>query len=96
MVRCLHDRDILHRDIQPENILFETNNRCLRVGLIGFGLSRIHEPGDRPITNAVLCGRYNRTCDLWSVGIIAYILLTGYPPFNGSTAFEKKHLGKFE
>ena len=97
-VRCLHDRDIVHRDIKPENILFETNDRRSPVKLIDFGLSRIHEPGDRPMTNqvgtpyymspAVLRGRYDRTCDLWSVGVVAYILLTGYPPFNGSADSE--------
>jgi serine/threonine protein kinase len=97
-VRCLHDRDIVHRDIKPENIMFETNDRSSPVRLIDFGLSRIHEPGDRPMTNrvgtpyyqspAVLRGRYDRKCDLWSIGVVAYILLTGYPPFNGSTDSE--------
>ncbi len=97
-VRYLHDGDIVHRDIKPENIMFETNDRRSSVRLIDFGLSRIHEPGDRPMTNrvgtpyymspAVLRGRYDRTCDLWSVGVVAYLLLTGYPPFNGSTDSE--------
>jgi serine/threonine protein kinase len=97
-VAYLHGKNIVHRDIKPENILFETNDRCSPVKLIDFGLSRRHDPNDSLMTNrvgtpyymspAVLRGKYDRSCDLWSVGIVAYILLSGYPPFNGSTDVE--------
>ena len=94
-VKHLHDKNIVHRDIKPENILFETNEHSSTVKLIDFGLSRHHDPlVDGPymlnrvgtpyyMSPDVLRGKYDRSCDLWSVGVVAYILLTGYPPFNG-------------
>jgi serine/threonine protein kinase len=99
-VKHLHDKNIVHRDIKPENILFETSEHSSTVKLIDFGLSRHHDPlVDGPyMTNRVgtpyymspdvLRGKYDRSCDLWSVGVVAYILLTGYPPFNGCNDLE--------
>lgn len=92
-VRHLHARDIVHRDIKPENVLFETRAPDAPVKLVDFGLARTHGPRDGAMTNpvgtgyymspAVLHGRYDRACDVWAVGVVAYILLAGYPPFNG-------------
>merc|ERR1712060_17667 len=58
-----------------------------------FGLSRAHGVRDAAMKNPVgtayymspdvLRGRYDRSCDIWAVGVLAYILLAGYPPFNG-------------
>ena len=93
-VAYLHDNGVVHRDIKPENILFEDENEEA-IKLIDFGLSRRHEKGDAPMSNAVgtayyqspelLKGRYDKSCDLWAVGIVTYILLCGYPPFNGGS-----------
>lgn len=66
------------------------------IKLIDFGLSRMHRPEvDAPMTNPVgtayymspelLKGKYDKSCDVWSIGTIVYILLCGYPPFNGDT-----------
>eukprot|EP00569_Conticribra_weissflogii_P014354 CAMPEP_0171416608 /NCGR_PEP_ID=MMETSP0880-20121228/40180_1 /TAXON_ID=67004 /ORGANISM="Thalassiosira weissflogii, Strain CCMP1336" /LENGTH=235 /DNA_ID=CAMNT_0011934857 /DNA_START=538 /DNA_END=1246 /DNA_ORIENTATION=- len=65
------------------------------IRLIDFGLSRKHKRGDSPMSTPVgtayymspelLKGEYDISCDNWSVGIVAYILLSGYPPFNGDT-----------
>ena len=99
VVKHLHDKNIVHRDIKPENILFETNEHFSAVKLIDFGLSRRHDPMvDGHMVNRVgtpyymspdvLRGKYDRSCDLWSVGVVAYILLTGYPPFNGCNDVE--------
>merc|ERR1712241_947618 len=85
-------------DIKPENILFESNEECSPVKLIDFGLARTHGLNDVPMSNgvgtsyymspAVLQGKYDRSCDLWAVGTVAYILLCGYPPFNGYDDYE--------
>jgi serine/threonine protein kinase len=93
-VSYLHDRDIVHRDIKPENILFDTPDEDSTVKLIDFGLSRKHAEGESPMSSfvgtpyyiapEVLNKKYDRSCDLWSIGIVTYTLLSGYPPFNGA------------
>jgi serine/threonine protein kinase len=94
-VSYLHDMDVCHRDIKPENILFESKDAHSSIRLIDFGLSRTHSMGDEMMSNPVgtayymspelLKGQYDRATDMWSVGVVAYILLCGYPPFNGDT-----------
>ncbi len=94
-VDYLHDRNIVHRDIKPENILFETASDESDIKLIDFGLSRKHRKNDPPMKKSVgtayymspevLYENYDRSCDLWSVGVVAYALLCGYPPFNGDS-----------
>ena len=107
-VDYLHENDIVHRDIKPENILFQSSQDDA-IKLIDFGLARKHTPGDQPMRNPVgtayymspelLKGKYDKSCDVWSVGIIVYILLCGHPPFNGFTdsdifeSIESGHLG---
>jgi serine/threonine protein kinase len=107
-VAYLHENDIAHRDIKPENILFESNKEEADIKLIDFGLSRTHYEDEAPMSNPVgtayymspelLSGSYDKSCDVWSVGTIVYILLCGYPPFNGETdpeIFEAIQKGKF-
>jgi len=98
-VAYLHANEIVHRDIKPENILFESNaddeEEDAPIKLIDFGLSRRHKRNEEPMTNPVgtayymapelLEGKYDKSCDVWSVGTIAYIMQCGYPPFNGET-----------
>ncbi|KAL3759933.1 hypothetical protein ACHAWU_000556 [Discostella pseudostelligera] len=93
-VAYLHENDIVHRDIKPENILFESSHGDA-IKLIDFGLSRRHKKNDASMSNPVgtayymspelLKGSYTKSADIWAVGIVAYILLCGYPPFNGDT-----------
>lgn len=97
-VLYLHKNGVVHRDIKPENILFESRQEGSAVKLIDFGLSRMHDAREGPLRNAVgtayymspevINGSYDKSCDLWSVGIVTYILLAGYPPFNGSNDTE--------
>ena len=97
-VSYMHRRNIVHRDIKPENILFENDGCNSSIKIIDFGLARKHnaKKGEAPMTAVVgtpyyiapevLRRNYDKACDLWSIGVIAYILLCGYPPFNGTTA----------
>lgn len=108
-VSYLHKLDIIHRDIKPENILFtEKNNDVSLIKLIDFGLSVRHTEGQPKLSNCVgtayymapeiLNGSYDRSCDLWSVGVIAFVMLCGRPPFNGSNddkVFAKIKTGKY-
>lgn len=100
VIRSCHDSSILHRDLKPENWLLKTrladgeelHSEQLRA--IDFGLSVFLAPGQRLKTLAgssyymapeVLKGDYGLEADLWSAGVIIYILLSGLPPFWGST-----------
>ena len=85
---------IVHRDIKPENIMIEKREASglLRVKLIDFGVSKIFNQGGRNSTIVgsglymapeVILGNYNESCDLWSIGVIMYILLVGSVPFKG-------------
>eukprot|EP00571_Detonula_confervacea_P010870 CAMPEP_0172300668 /NCGR_PEP_ID=MMETSP1058-20130122/2695_1 /TAXON_ID=83371 /ORGANISM="Detonula confervacea, Strain CCMP 353" /LENGTH=401 /DNA_ID=CAMNT_0013010505 /DNA_START=78 /DNA_END=1283 /DNA_ORIENTATION=+ len=101
-VSYMHKKGIAHRDIKPENILFETEDEDSPIKIIDFGLSRKHRGriGEPPMSTVVgtpyyiapevLQKKYDKSCDLWSVGVIAYIILCGYPPFNGAS-HEKTH-----
>jgi serine/threonine protein kinase len=103
-IRYMHRHDVAHRDIKPENILFKDadggGSASSKVEIIDFGLSRKHRAGEQPMSSIVgtpyyiapevLRKRYTKSCDLWSVGIISYIMLCGYPPFNGDSA-EQTH-----
>mmetsp|Transcript_5995 Transcript_5995/g.10787 ORF Transcript_5995/g.10787 Transcript_5995/m.10787 type:complete len:346 (-) Transcript_5995:92-1129(-) len=96
-VSYLQSQDIVHRDIKPENIVFDTTKEDLIIKLVDFGLSRKHyqnsfEPYMSDILGSsyyvapeVLSRKYNKSCDLWAVGVIGFLMFTGYPPFQGRT-----------
>lgn len=88
----MHKKKIVHRDLKPENILF-TNSGILKV--IDFGTSlkfnkKMTELEGTPyyVAPEMLEGCYDEKCDIWSIGVIFYIILIGSPPFNGNRTNE--------
>ena len=89
-----HSKGITHRDIKPENILFETDEPYSDIKIIDFGLSRKYSVDQKMhtilgtpyyIAPEVLKGNYDEKCDIWSIGALTYIMLSGEPPFKGKS-----------
>jgi len=88
-----HYHRICHRDLKLENWVYAGKGEDDPLKLIDFGFSRIFNPGI-PMTAMhgtvyyvspeVMDGCYKEKCDIWSVGVIVYMLLSGSPPFNGT------------
>ncbi|EOY23077.1 Phosphoenolpyruvate carboxylase-related kinase 1 isoform 3 [Theobroma cacao] len=90
VVLYCHEIGVVHRDLKPENILLATKASSSPIKLADFGLATYIEPGQclhgtvgSPfyIAPEVLVGGYNQAADVWSAGVILYILLSGTPPF---------------
>ena len=103
-----HKNNIVHRDLKPENILLDDNSKDLFIKIIDWGCAvsfstdkKMHEADGTAyyIAPEVLREEYDEKCDVWSCGVILYIMLCGYPPFNGATddeIFEKVRIGEFD
>ena len=90
-----HSRNIIHRDLKPENILINSiEDDKINVKIIDFGNALICSP-DKTVSERVgtiyyvapeiLKGQYTSKCDIWSLGVIMYVLLSGQAPFNGKS-----------
>merc|ERR1740130_1373114 len=110
VILYMHQNMIVHRDLKPENFLFSTQEALDKstLKIIDFGLSKRIETDDEVLkTKAgtpyyvapqVLMAKYDKRCDIWSCGVIMYVLLCGYPPFYGDTdpeVLKKVKLGNF-
>jgi calcium-dependent protein kinase len=109
-VSFCHQNNIVHRDLKPENLMLETavtTVENINIKLIDFGTSCFYDAAQPMrqklgtpyyIAPEVLGSGYNEKCDLWSCGVILYILLSGFPPFPGKTDEEiirRVRLGKY-
>lgn len=96
-ITYIHSINIMHRDLKLENFLFDSKSANASLKLIDFGLSKhfeSHENMHQIVGSAyytapeVLGGHYDQRCDTWSIGVIAYMLLSGSPPFYGESSEE--------
>merc|ERR1719343_395713 len=98
-VMYMHGKQVCHRDLKPENMLLQSQEPIDQnnVKIIDYGAAAQVIPGKHLTTKAgspfyiapeVLAQRYGQECDLWSCGVIMYVLLCGYPPFNGKSVDE--------
>ncbi|MFQ6631728.1 hypothetical protein Gotur_010052 [Gossypium turneri] len=94
VVQMCHKHGVMHRDLKPENFLFGNKKENAPLKAIDFGLSVFFKPGERfneivgsPYYMApeVLRRNYGPEVDVWSAGVILYILLCGVPPFWAET-----------
>ncbi|XP_058771288.1 calcium-dependent protein kinase 20-like [Vicia villosa] len=90
VVQACHALGVMHRDLKPENFLFVNHEEESPLKTIDFGLSVFFRPGElftdvvgSPyyVAPEVLRKNYGQECDVWSAGVIIYILLSGVPPF---------------
>lgn len=91
-----HSKGVVHRDLKPENILIESiqENGKINIKIIDFGTALFVSPEAKMketlgtpyyIAPEVLIGSYTEKCDIWSIGVILFIMLSGTAPFNGPT-----------
>lgn len=105
-----HLNNIIHRDLKPENILIENEDErkkdFFNIKIIDFGTSEINKHkmlSEKTgtayyIAPEVINNCYNEKCDMWSCGVILYILLCGSPPFSADSdneIFKKIKIGKY-
>jgi len=96
----LHTLGIAHCDLKPENFIFQSKQKDSPIKLIDFGMAKIvhwrmyhRRMNGTPyyIAPEVLNGHYNESCDMWSIGVIMFIIIFGFPPFHDNTNNPNRH-----
>eukprot|EP01053_Blabericola_migrator_P003658 Blabericola_migrator_1__3657@NODE_2096_length_3280_cov_158_697790_g1327_i0_p1_GENE_NODE_2096_length_3280_cov_158_697790_g1327_i0NODE_2096_length_3280_cov_158_697790_g1327_i0_p1_ORF_typecomplete_len702_score114_12Pkinase/PF00069_25/1_1e71Pkinase_Tyr/PF07714_17/3e50EFhand_7/PF13499_6/3_8e11EFhand_7/PF13499_6/5_7e13EFhand_7/PF13499_6/1_1e14EFhand_8/PF13833_6/0_018EFhand_8/PF13833_6/1_6e05EFhand_8/PF13833_6/5_3EFhand_8/PF13833_6/8_1e05EFhand_8/PF13833_6/0_0029EFhand_8/PF13833_6/2_3e07EFhand_1/PF0003 len=96
-----HSQKIAHKDLKPENVLFQDTSPTSPIKVIDFGLAEIFRKTDEYSHNAagtvlymapeVFQRRLDLKCDVWSAGVLMYLLLTGHLPYSGKSVSEIKN-----
>lgn len=97
-INYLHKNKIAHRDLKPENFLFLRKD-SFNLKLIDFGLAirwdhslkeELKKKGEKKLVGTsyylapeIMEANYDERCDIWSIGVMLYILLSALPPFDG-------------
>jgi len=112
-IKYLHSLGIAHRDLKPENILLKDKSDAAAIKITDFGLSKIFaDDAAAEVVMKTACGTpgyvapevlgheaYSSQVDLWSIGVIVYILLCGFPPFygdNDAQMFKRIKAGQYK
>jgi calcium/calmodulin-dependent protein kinase I len=109
-IKYLHSIGVVHRDLKPENLLYLSPKPDAPIKITDFGLAKIKGSSDTLMSTA--CGTpgyvapevlknepYDRAVDMWSLGVILYILLCGFPPFyheNTSQLYKQIKKGEYD
>lgn len=107
-IRYCHNMGIIHRDLKPENLLYADEDEMASIKITDFGLARFVQ-GEMATTACgtpnyvapeIIAGNgYNKEVDYWSIGVIIYIMLCGFPPFyeeNNQQLFELIKNGTYD
>ncbi|CAG9332573.1 unnamed protein product [Blepharisma stoltei] len=93
-VNHCHSVGVVHGDLRPENILFENDSPDAKLKLVGFKQSQFIKPNEKltKFTGTsyftapeVISGSYDNKCDIWSLGILLYIMLSGLVPYKAKS-----------
>ena len=109
LIYCHNVHHLIHRDIKPENIVVFRKNNTMEdlydVKLMDFGIAKIFNKNEKNNDNRIfgslnyvapeiIIGKYNEKCDIWSCGVLLYLLVTGVHPFKGKESEILKKIRK--